>query len=106
MASYWCLSLCVSSYHPASSIQHLASLKISNLMLIRSNVDRVVDPLDHVAAVAGEQRSDVDVALLQLFVWIKLIEGALQLPMRSFIARHLGPVKARAQPFELIVDFA
>jgi hypothetical protein len=75
-------------------------------MLIRSNIDRVIDPLDDVAAVAGEQRSDVDVPFLQALVGIKLIKRALQLPVRGFVPRHLCAVKASAQTFELIVDLA
>ncbi len=80
--------------------------EIDYLMLIRSYIDRMVDPVRHVAAVAGEQRSDVDVALLQFFVRVELIEGALQLAVRGFVARHLGAVKTRAQSLKLIINLA
>jgi len=75
-------------------------------MFVRSNIDCVIDPIDHVTPVAREQRSDVDVALLQFLVRIQLIKRALQLPVRSFVSPHLRPVKSRAQSLELVIDFA
>src|SRR5690348_6479942 len=73
-------------------------------MVVASEIYRIEDPLDHVSAVAGQQRSDVDVTFLQVFVWVELIERALQLPVRGFVARHLRADKARAQAVELILN--
>ena len=74
-------------------------------MFIRTQVDRVVDPLDHVRAVAGQQRGDVDVSLLQIFVGVKLVGGALQLAVGGLVARYLRANKSCAQPVELILNF-
>ena len=41
------------------------SLQINYLVLVRANIDRVVDPVDNVTAVARQQRGDIDVPLLQ-----------------------------------------
>src|SRR5690348_7267995 len=43
-------------------------------------------------------------ALLQILVRIELIERALQLPVRGFIARHLRAHETLPQPIELIID--
>ena len=73
-------------------------------MFVRAEIDGVEDPLDHVCAVAGEERRDVDVALLQIFVRIKLVEGALQLPVHGLVTRHLRAHETLFQPVQLIVD--
>ena len=73
-------------------------------MLGRSKIDRVIDPIDHVATVACEQRRDVDVAFLQSFVRVELVERSLQLPLRRFVSGHLGAMKTGAQPLHLIID--
>ena len=52
-------------------------LQRNDLMFIRADIDRVVDPVDYVAAVTRELRGDVDVAFLQLLVGVELIKGAL-----------------------------
>src|ERR1051325_6916075 len=83
----------------------LSLLQVNGLVLVRTDIDRVIDPVDDVTAVAGQQRGDVDVPLLQLFVWIELIESAEQLAVGRLVSRHLRAVKARTQSFELIVDF-
>ena len=79
-------------------------LEVNDLVLIRTEINRVEDPLDHIRAVAGQQRGDVDVALLQLLVRIELVDRALQLPVRRFITRHLRTHETRFQSIELIVD--
>ena len=73
-------------------------------MIVTPEVNGVEDPLDHVRAVARQQRSDVDVSFLQIFVWIELIQGALQLAMRGFVARHLCANETRAQTVKLILN--
>jgi len=74
-------------------------------MFVRPQVDGVVDPLNNIRAVAGQQRGDVDMAFLQILVWIELIERALQLAVRGFIAGHLRANETRAESIELILDF-
>src|ERR1051326_9186513 len=73
-------------------------------MFARAQINRIEDPLNHVSAVAGQQRRDVDVAFLWIFVRIELIERALQLAVNGFVALHLCSYESRAQTFELIVD--
>src|ERR1700752_90297 len=73
-------------------------------MLGRSDIDRIEDPVHHVRAVAGQQRSDVDMSFLQILIRIKLIKSSLQLTMRSLIARHLGTNETSFQSIELIVN--
>src|SRR5450755_1329266 len=75
-------------------------------MLGRFQIDRIEDPVDHVATVAREQRRDVEVALLQGLFRIELIERSLKLTMGGFVARHLRAMKTRAQTFELMIDLA
>src|SRR5678816_2363311 len=75
-------------------------------MLVRADIDCVVDPIDNVATVARQQRSDVDVSLLQFLIGIELIKRSLQLPLSGFVPGHLRPVKSSAQPFKLVVDLA
>src|SRR5215813_2117681 len=74
-------------------------------MLCRLEINGVIDPLNHIRTVAGQQRCDVDMPLLQLLVRIELIECALELSLGSFVPSHLRSVKARAQTFKLIVNF-
>ena len=73
-------------------------------MIVATEIDGVEDPLDHVGAVTRQERNDVDVAFLQVFVGIELIESALQLPVGGFVAGHLRAHKAGAQSVELVVD--
>src|SRR5687768_12809660 len=76
------------------------------LVLDRPDVNRVVEPLDGVAAVAGDERSDVEVALLKRLLRVERGGGALELAKDRAVARHLRAVKARAEPFELVLDLA
>lgn len=75
-------------------------------MLIRSDIDRVVDPVNDIPAVTGQQRGNVDVALLEILIRIKLFKSAEQLALGGLIARHLSAMKARAQSLKLMIDFA
>src|SRR5258706_4654120 len=54
----------------------------------------------------GQQRRDVDVALLQNLSWIQKIKRAFNLAMHRLIAAHLRAIKAGAQAVDLIIDFA
>src|ERR1700687_434638 len=87
---------------PASSI----FLQVDNLMLGRFKIYCVEDPVDNVAPVAGEQRRDIDVTLLQSLFGIELIERAPELPVGRIVTRHLRAMKASAQTFKLLVDLA
>src|SRR5437667_3975784 len=75
-------------------------------MLIRSQVDGLQNPIDDVASVSRQQRRDIDAALLQSLSRVEKIEGAFDLAVNSFIARHLGAIKASTQAINLIIDFA
>jgi hypothetical protein len=46
------------------------------------------------------------VPFLQTLLRIQKGECVLQLPRYGFVARNLRPIKARAQAFDLIIDFA
>ena len=63
-------------------------------MLVGSDVYCVVNPVDNVAAVARQQRSNVDVPLLQFLMRIQLIKCSLQLSLGRFVPRHLRAMKA------------
>src|SRR5882672_7201429 len=82
------------------------SSQINNMMIIRPQVDGAVNPIDHIAAMARQHGCDIDAALLQGLTRVKQIKSALDLAMHCFVTSHLGALKARAQPIDLIVDLA
>jgi len=65
-----CLLLCILSVAKLKLVQKQKTndkapgSEFNYLMLITPQIDRVKDPLDHIRSVAGQQRSDVDVAFL------------------------------------------
>ena len=74
-------------------------------MLIRSQIYRVIYPLDHIRAVAGQQRSDIDVAFLQVLVRdtadrMRVVVDDEKLRLSSSVPAQNAP-----QAFELIVNF-
>src|SRR5690242_19707450 len=84
--------------------RRLNASEIYDLVVVCREVYRVVNPLDDVATVAGDERCDVDVALLQSLFGVERGGGALQLAEHRAVALHLRAVKARAQAFELVLD--
>src|SRR5437763_14536310 len=74
-------------------------------MVVRREVNRIVNPLDEVETVAREQARDVEVSLLQSLFGVERGGGALQLAKHGSVARDLRAVKTRAQSFELVKDF-
>src|ERR1700751_2289695 len=81
-------------------------LQVHNLMIIRSQIYSIVNPIDRITAMPGQQRCNVDVALLQGLSGIKKIERSLNLPVYGFIPAYLGAVKTRAQTVDLIIDLS
>jgi hypothetical protein len=85
---------------------HEFALKINNLVIVRFQLNRVIDPIDHIAAVPGQQRGDIDVAFLQCLFRIQEIKSAFYLTMNCLVAAYLGAIKPHAQAIDLLIDFA
>src|SRR5258708_34578146 len=75
-------------------------------MIIRSKINCAVNPTDYVTTMTSQHGRNVDAAFLQSLSRIEKIESPLNLAMHRFITAHLGALKARAQPINLIVDLA
>src|SRR5882672_4094705 len=76
------------------------------MMVIRPQINRAINPIDHIATMTRQHGGDIDATFLQGLTRVKQIESALDLAMHRFITAYLGALKARAQPIDLIVDLA